>query len=62
MKHKHMHQFGRECCPHPDCVVGEQRKIDKMTVRNLALSIQKGEPLSPGELKRLADAALRVVN
>ena len=49
----HNHAMGRDCCPHPDCVRSENRRVDK------ALLLSRARKLADGSRDGIADSRAR---
>ncbi len=59
-KPTHNHAFGRDCCPHPECVQSEDRRVDKAKALTLARKIMDGKRSSK-DAKELAGLTVRLL-
>ena len=60
MPGEHFHAHGRDCCPHPDCVASENKRIDKAKAIGLAKKIQ-GNRHHETDVQELADLTIRLL-
>lgn len=56
----HHHAHGSDCCPHPDCVKHEDRRVNKALAIALAKKIQANRHHEP-DVQQLADLTIRLL-